>query len=267
MGSRLSGHGPGVDRRQPSTSAIPDPNGYAWAASSYSRNDYDITVGVQDTHALAAGFTDIVGTTPERIYVTGASMGGHITGVSIEQYRNFYGGALPICGVLGDFELFDYLLDFNDAAQQLGTGTSAFPVDGATYISQTVPAIKAALEAVPGGWPNALNADGINLKNLVELRSGGDRPNFDEAWSFWNTVPAFAYGPGNFLFDLGVGDGSLARSPGSVVDNSDVVYQFDTDTALSATEQAFNDGVVRVTAGQRQERPGGAAGDSRGRSL
>ena len=29
------------------------PLGYAWAASSYSRNDYDIISGVQDTHASA----------------------------------------------------------------------------------------------------------------------------------------------------------------------------------------------------------------------
>ena len=222
------------------------PNGYAWAASSYTRNDYDITVGVQDTHALATRFNGIVGI-PDRIYVTGASMGGHITAVSIEQYPSFYDGAMPICGVLGDFELFDYFLDFNVAAQQLGVGDSVFPV-GADYLTSTVPAIKANLEAVPGGWPNVLNADGQNLKNLTELRSGGDRPNFDQAWFFWNTFPAFATGPGNFLFDLGAQDGTLARSPGVAVDNTDVVYQFDTDPALSADEQAFNDDVVRVAA-------------------
>ena len=28
-------------------------NGYAWAASSYSRNGYDVATGVQDTHDLA----------------------------------------------------------------------------------------------------------------------------------------------------------------------------------------------------------------------
>ena len=232
------------------------PNGFAWASSSYSRNDYDIAVGVQDTHALATEFGDLVGD-PERVYLTGASMGGHITAVSIEQYRNFYDGAMPICGVLGDFELFDYFLDFNVAAQQLGTGSSMFPVDPVVYATSTVPAIKAGLEAVPGGWPVALNADGLNLKNLTELRSGGERPNFDEAWFFWNTFPSFATGPGNFLFDLGSTDGSVARSPGSVVDNSDVVYQFDTDPALSSDEQTFNDDVVRVTHDPQGRSPNG----------
>lgn len=223
------------------------PNGYAWAASSYSRNDYDVAQGVKDTHALTQFFNGLVAR-PDRVYLVGASMGGHITGVAIEQHRNTYDGAMPICGVLGDFELFDFFLDFNVAAQQLGTGFSQFPVDPAAYIGITVPQIKATLEAFPGGWPLFLNPQGQHLKNLTELRSGGDRPNFDEAWFFWNTFPDFASGPGNFLFDLGTGDGTLARSPGSAVENADVIYQFDTDPALSLAESAFNDGIVRVTA-------------------
>lgn len=234
------------------------PQGFAWASSSYSRNDYDITVGVQDTHALATRFNGLVGK-PDRVYLTGASMGGHITGVSIEQYRNFYDGAMALCGALGDFELFDYFLDFNAAAQQLGTGSSVFPVDPVTYITTTVPAIKAGLEAAPNGWPNILNDDGIDFKNLVELRSGGERPNFDQAWFFWNTFPSFQSGPGNFLFDLGIGDGSLARSPGVAVDNSDIVYQFDTDPVLSAAEQELNAGIVRVTADPQGRSPNGLA--------
>jgi hypothetical protein len=223
------------------------PSGYAWASSSYSRNDYDITTGVQDTHALTQRFNGIAGT-PDKVYLTGASMGGHITAVAIEQYPNTYDGAMPFCGVLGDYELFDYFLDFNLAAQQLGTGSSTYPVDPAAYLGATVPSIKSNLEAFPGGWPLALNADGQNLKNLTELRSGGDRPNFDEAWFFWNTFPSFASGPGNFLFDLAIGDGTLPRTPGVGVDNTDVVYQFDTDPALTGAEQAFNDSIFRIAA-------------------
>jgi hypothetical protein len=229
--------------------------GFAWAASSYSRNDYDITSGVQTTHALVQRFNGLVGR-PSRVYMTGASLGGHVTAVSIEQYPHAYDAALPICGVVGDYELFDYFLDFNVAAQQLGTGSSQFPVNPVQYITVTVPQIKANLSAVPGGWPNVLNAAGQNLKNLTELRSGGERPNFDEAWFFWNTFPAFASGPGNFLFDLGTGDGTLPRAPGVGVDNHDVVYQFDSNPNLSAAEQAFNAGVVRVTADPQGQKGG-----------
>ncbi|MDH5420474.1 MAG: phthalyl amidase [Acidimicrobiia bacterium] len=231
--------------------------GYAWASSSYSRNDYDVATGVQDTHALAKRFNGLVGN-PDKVYLTGVSMGGHITAVSIEQYPTAYDAALPACGVLGDFELFDYFLDFNVAAQQLGAGSSAFPVDPLEYIGLTVPGIKANLEAVPGSWPFVLNAKGENLKSLTELRSGGERPNFDEAWSFWNSIPSDA-GPGNFLFGLGTSNGSIARSPGNTVDNADVVYQFDTDPTLTTEEQAFNAGVVRVTQDPQGRSPNGLA--------
>ncbi len=93
-------------------------SGYAWAASSYSRNEYDVAVGVMDTYALGKLFNGIVGN-PSRIYMTGASMGGHITAAAIEQYRNEYDGAMPICGVLGDHELFDFFLDYNLVAAAL----------------------------------------------------------------------------------------------------------------------------------------------------
>ena len=232
--------------------------GYAWAASSYSRNDYDVTTGVQDTHALVKRFNGLVGK-PDKVYLTGASMGGHITAVSIEQYGNTYDAALPICGALGDFELFDFFLDFNVSAQQLGTDNSVFPVDPVQYFLVTVPAIKAGLEAFPGGWPNVLNSDGMNLKNLTELRSGGDRPNFDEAWFFWNTFANFATGPGNFLFDLGTTDGTLVRSPGVAVDNYDVVYQFDTESIISAEEELFNDNVFRQIADPQARNRNGLA--------
>jgi pimeloyl-ACP methyl ester carboxylesterase len=233
------------------------PLGYAWASSSYSRNDYDITTGVQDTHALLQLLNGLIGK-PDRVYLTGASMGGHITAVSIEQHPKAYDAALPICGALGDYALFDFFLDFNAAAQQIGTGSSVFPVDPLVYIGVTVPTIKANLESVPGGWPIFLNADGQNLKNLTELRSGGERPNFDEAWFFWNTFAEFATGPGNFLFDLAIGDGTLPRTPGVGVDNADTLYQFDSDPNLSPEEQALNDGIVRVVA-DPQGRVGGLA--------
>jgi pimeloyl-ACP methyl ester carboxylesterase len=234
------------------------PAGYAWASSSYSRNDYDISTGVQDTHALVQRFNGIVGN-PDKVYLVGASMGGHITAVSIEQYPNTYDAAMPFCGVLGDYELFDFFLDFNLAAQQLGTGSSTYPIDAATYLFGTVPAIKANLELAPGGWPLFLNPAGVDFKNLVELRSGGDRPNFDEAWYFWNTFPDFASGPGNFLFDLAVGDGTFPRSPGVGVDNTDAVYQFDTDPALTAGEQALNDSIFRIAADPQGRNPNGLA--------
>jgi len=221
-------------------------NGYAWAASSYSKNDYNVSTGVRDTQQLVKLFQSEYGK-PGLTYLTGASMGGHVTAASIEKYPKLYDGAMPVCGVVGDYELFDYFLDFNSAAQQLALDESTFPV-AADYPSTTAPGIKSALELIPGGWPLVLNDRGAALKQLTENRSGGDRPNFDEAWFFWNSFPEFGSGiPGNFLFDLGTGDGTISGEQIQVLDNTDVFYDTDLIPGPSnPLEEELNDSIVRV---------------------
>ena len=216
-------------------------NGYAWAQSTYSKNGYNVAQGVKDTHALSKRFNGLVGK-PNDVFITGYSMGGHITAVSAEQYSRSYAAAMPMCGVVGDYELFDYFLDVNAAAQQIALGTSQFPV-GDDYLTTTVPAIKAELGPF---FPFVLDADGQAFAQLVELRSGGDRPGFDDAFRFWNS--SVTDPDGNFLFGLGTGNGALPGRPGVGVDNIGVVYQTDLDPALSAAEVALNDGIVRVAA-------------------
>jgi pimeloyl-ACP methyl ester carboxylesterase len=222
--------------------------GYAWAASSYSRNAYDPAQGAKDTHALTQFFNGRFAK-PRRTYITGASMGGHVTGVVAEQWPRSYDGAMPVCGVLGDYELFDFFLDFNVAAQSLSGVGKQFPF-GADYLTATVPATKAALGPA---FPFALNAQGQALAGLTQMRTGGVRPVFDQGWLFWNGVA------GDFLFGLGVGNGTLTRQPGMALQNSDVVYQFDADPVLSPAEQAFNAGVQRLTADRQARRRNGIA--------
>jgi len=207
-------------------------NGYAWAASSFSKNEYDVAQGVKDTHALTQLFNGVVGR-PERTYLTGASMGGHITAAAIEQYRSAYDGAMPICGVLGDHELFDYYLDYNLVAAALAGVATTFPPDPVAWTTVSAPQITSTLAAA---WPFGLSPAGENLKSLTELRSGGERPLFDAAWPAW----------ASFLLQFGALDGTVPRSPGVVVDNTDAVYQFDSDPALSPAETALNEAVLRV---------------------
>ncbi len=180
---------------------------------------------------LTERFNGIVGK-PDLVYLTGGSMGGHITAAAIEQYPNTYAGAMPICGVLGDHELFDLFLDYNLVAAALAGVPTTFPPDPAAW-AQAVPQITGTLAAA---WPNGLTGNGQNLKAMTELRSGGERPLFDAAWVSW----------ASFLLQFGSLDGTVPRSPGVVVDNTDAIYQFDTDPALSPAEQALNDTVVRV---------------------
>jgi hypothetical protein len=164
-------------------------------------------------------------------------MGGHVTAAAIEQYPNEYDGAMPICGVLGDHELFDFYLDYNLAAAALAGVATTFPPDPVTWTTVSIPQIQSAL-ASP--WPTGLNIQGQHLKALTELRSGGERPLFDAAWAL--APPSWP----SFLLGFGALDGTVPRSPGVVVDNTDAVYQFDTDPALSPAEQALNDSVLRV---------------------
>lgn len=224
-------------------------NGYAWAASSYSRNAYDPSQGAKDTHALAQFFNGRFGR-PVKTYITGASMGGHVSTIVAEQWPRSYDGAMPICGVMGDYELFDYFLDFNVAAQALsGVGqTAPFAAD---YLTVTVPQTKAALGPA---FPLQLNAAGQALAGLTQMQTGGVRPMFEQAWIYWNALV-----PGDFLFLRGVGDGTLTRQPGVAWQNSDVTYQFDADPALSPAESAFNATVQRITADAQARRRDGLA--------
>lgn len=239
--------------------------GYAWAMSTYKKNGYNVAQGVRDTHGLADYVSETVGE-PDRVYIMGYSMGGHITAVSAEQYP-VYDGAMPMCGVVGDYELFDYFLDYSATASQLALGESQFPLSDSWLANGgEVDQIEDAFEAFPGGWPFFLSEQGEEFKQLVELRSGGDRPNFDDAFWFWNSEFVSEDDPntevdetGIFLWDLGTGAGVLPGKLGVAVDNADAVYQLDLDPTISDAEQALNDSVVRVSHDPRTRNKQGLA--------
>ena len=219
-------------------------HGYAWAASSYSKNGYDVKEGVKDTHALGELFNGLVGN-PTRTYITGHSMGGHITGVAIEQYPSAYVGALPMCGVMGDNELFDYFLDFNLVAEALAGVQAQFPFP-ANYQTAVVPVVKAALAS---SYPSGLNSQGVKLFGVTQNISGGPRPAFATSFFVW----------GNFLFTVGVTGGDIGVAPGNVQDNSTAVYQIDSNPALSNDEIVLNANVLRVTQDPQGRHPNGLA--------
>lgn len=223
-------------------------NGYAWAASSYRTNGYDVKTGVMDTHALAKFFNGLVGK-PKRTYIMGHSMGGHITAVAIEQYPKSFDGALPMCGVMGDAELFDYFLDYHVVAQWLTETNVGFPFPS-NYASEIVPQMKAELGgAVPPGFPLSLSTDGQKLRTATKYLSGGERPLFNAAFAYW----------GNYLFTLGL-DGTLGGIiPGNIMGNMDQIYQLDDDPNLSNEEILLNTEVLRVAPDPQGRHPNGLA--------
>jgi pimeloyl-ACP methyl ester carboxylesterase len=221
--------------------------GYAWAASSYTKNYYDVRVGVEDTNKLALAFNKIVAdggrTLPEptKRYLIGHSMGGHVTGAAIEKEAQEtavnkvrYAGAVPMCGVLGDTELFNYFAAFQFAAQKLANvPPTTMPV------ADFAPIRMQMRDALFTTYPTVTTPAGDKLKTIVENLTGGARPSFalgfaSMTWqdAVWNT----------FGGD-GTVNGVLALPAN---DTRNIVYQLDSDPAISPEEKTFNDEVYRA---------------------
>jgi hypothetical protein len=203
--------------------------GFAWAASSYYDNSYNVKAGVESTHALAVRFRALVGS-PSRTYLTGVSLGGHVIGRSLEQYPRFYGAAMPMCGVLGDQELFDYFLDYNLVAQDLA-GVRAYPVP-ADYLANAVPRIQITLGLAgltPGG-PDTLTPEGQQLRAITVNRTGGPRPGTEAAFALWK----------DFLFGIAArqdNGGPLAQNPSRLAQNVVTRYSPNTPVEVNRTVQ------------------------------
>ncbi|MEO1595575.1 MAG: alpha/beta hydrolase [Pseudomonadota bacterium] len=241
--------------------------GYAWAASSYSKNCYDVKDGVESTNRLARIFSREVGA-PNRTLITGFSMGGHVTGAAIEMFPNYrcpegrrgrlcrrfvrvlgklsggvkYDGAAPMCGVMGDVELFNYFGDFAYGAEALAAEINPFvrsqfpPPDD--YATTTLPLVIGTLYSNNGaGFPSELTPQGEQLINLLRNISGGDRPVYAQAWPVFQ---ALLY---SFAGSDGTVDGVLS---GNIYENRRRIYQLDTDPAINSGEAALNELILRV---------------------
>ena len=220
-------------------------NGYAWAASSYSKNYYDVRAGVEDTNALALEFNKIAAANartlaaPSKIYITGISMGGHITGAAIEaetaataKNKVAYNGALPMCGVMGDTELFNTFSAMQVAAQAVA-GVPSYPTSKwseiaglvtGTLFSSFPSATSPTLQVTP-------TATGARYVSVVKNLTGGERPMFDLGLANGGSF-RFAY---NTFGSDGTLNGILTKN---VLDTNSLTYVIDGDAAGSATLNA-----------------------------
>ena len=219
-------------------------NGYAWAASSYSKNYYDVRAGVEDTNALALEFSAIAArggralAAPTKTFITGHSMGGHITAAAIEDeaaatavHKVKYNGAVPMCGVVGDTELFNEFAAMQVTAQALA-GLPAYPTDKWADISALVTGTLFTT------FPSTPTATGQKYLSVLQNITGGSRPMFDLGIAFGGSFPS-AYG--TFGSDGSV-SGILNKS---VLDTSAFTYTIDGDAAGST---ALNASVLKLTA-------------------
>jgi hypothetical protein len=227
--------------------------GYAWAASSYETNGYDVEQGVEDSHELVERFRRVV---PGRkdldeVLIHGVSMGGHITAVEVERYPDTWSAAYPVCGVLGDTELYDYFLGANVTGAALAGAeidyAEAPSAEGLEQWRRTV-----SQEIVPELFTQrpTTTAEGQAWAAVLQQLSGGERPGFASSFAFWNS---FGFAPLQdlpFLFGVypglngGRAGGEVAT--GNIAGNVGTVYQLDDDPSVSPPEAALNAAVLRV---------------------
>jgi len=250
-----AGTGPDLTVSNPGIRRYLLDKGYAWAASSYSRNYYDVRAGVEDTNELALAFNKIAADNgrkleePSKTYIIGISMGGHITAAAVDQenidaanHKVRYDGAVPMCGVLGDTELYDFFAAYQAAAMQLaGLPAASWPVTNWPDLEATVK------NALFTSFPTATTPQGAKLKEIVKNLTGGERPMFDIGFAGPYTSTAW----GTFGRDGKI----LGILNDDVVTTNDFVYRMTSGPTLTAEEQAFNAAIFRVQATPDANRP------------
>lgn len=140
--------------------------GFAWAASSYRCNGYVPGIGLQDTMALTDLFTKFNGgAAPQRVYLTGTSMGGHVTLLGMHEFPTAFAGALAMCPA--GPELFDFFTAVGAAAEAI----TGLQFKDTARVPQTLQTMTAAL-----GRPPDYTEKGRQLASVQIQLSGGARP-------------------------------------------------------------------------------------------
>ena len=87
---------------------------YAFGITSYSKKGLAVAEGVKDVVDLVAVFKALPNPKPlGHVYLVGASEGGLVTTLAVEQYRDVFSGGVATCGPIGDFgNQINYCGDF-----------------------------------------------------------------------------------------------------------------------------------------------------------
>ena len=187
--------------------------GFAWAASSYRCNGYVPGQGLVDTMALTDIFTKANnGVAARRVYLTGTSMGGHVTVLGMHEFPTSFAGGLAMCAA--GPELFDY---------NVAVGAAAEVITGVQFKSPATLRGDTAKMTDLLGHPPDYTAAGRQLASVEINISGGPRP--------------FAVEGLERYFLQNIGGGALAGSTSNAsraVTNVNYKYSIDADLGLSA---------------------------------
>jgi ankyrin repeat protein/mono/diheme cytochrome c family protein len=140
-------------------------NGFAWAASSYRCNGYVPGQGLLDTMALTELFTKFNdGRAPQRVLLTGTSMGGHVTVLGMHEFPTSFAGGLAMCPA--GPELFDFFAAVGGAAEV---------ITGVQFKLDTMQQDLAKMNEILGKPPEYTDK-GRQLASVEIQISGGPRP-------------------------------------------------------------------------------------------
>lgn len=198
-------------------------NGFAWAASSYRCNGSVYGVGLLDTIALSEIFVRFTaGRLPERVYLTGHSLGGRITVLGLREFPSAFAGGLAMCPV--GPETWD-LRAAIAAAAELFTGIRPTP--------STLTKDMARMGEMLGRSP-AYTQVGSQLASVQIEITGGPRPFALEGLA------------SRFMANIGSGVTSVPEEPLRAATNIGIMYNV--ASGLGITSNDLNLRVPRKTA-------------------
>jgi dienelactone hydrolase len=190
--------------------------GFAWAASSYRCNGYVPGQGLLDTMALTDLFTKFNGgAAPRRVYLTGTSMGGHVTLLGMQAFPTAFAGGLAMCPASP--ELFDYFTAVGAAAEVI-TGVQFKQGELEDDVQRMTDRL---------GKPPDYTAKGRQLASLEIQMSGGPRP-----FALEGLASRFL---ANATAEAAVLAGSTPPSARAMT-NANATYMIDQTFGLTATE-------------------------------
>ncbi|SEC09480.1 DUF6351 family protein [Terriglobus roseus] len=215
--------GPELDRPLTSQETPEYNRGYAIAQSAYSRTGWALEQALPETDRLREYFVKQYGK-PKQTFVTGGSMGGALTMVTMEQRPEVYDGALALCGRLGPTDppmqqRFSFRAAFDYYFPGVMPPLVPTPAD---YMDSDANRAKvtAALKSDP--------AKARKIRNLMRLHNDEDVAHMISYIGF-------------IIADY------QQRAGGNPFDNRDLVYN-GTDPDDSASDNDLNDHVARYAA-------------------
>ncbi|MEX2263414.1 MAG: hypothetical protein WD696_15765 [Bryobacteraceae bacterium] len=197
-------------------------DGYAVAQSGYAAGGWAIQEAMQDTDALRRYFLKKYGSAKET-YITGHSMGGHLTMALMESFPHIYDGGLALCGPLApasffmERRVFDMLVVFEYLLPGVLPSPGNVPPD-----VQLGPARNAEIEKALESKPD----QAAEMRRFSAIRTNQELA---------RTLALFTH----IVSDL------QRRGGGNPFDNRNTIYEGTSD------DNALNDGVKRYEADAR----------------